>query len=209
MQAGSSPQGREFAAKWAEAIFCASTVLSGCVEFYADIKTRMKGHGRKPEQCAILPAISVVLGETAAIARERAEFLDNLIDPEMSKAYGSAMLGADLGKVKSVEDLASAKGAQGHGGLEDNMRRIMKEDGVSLEEANRRPHGLIVGTPIMVADYMQEIFHAQGCDGFVLQGNVTPGMFEEFGRMVVPELQNRGLVRTEYTGSTMRQNLLG
>jgi alkanesulfonate monooxygenase SsuD/methylene tetrahydromethanopterin reductase-like flavin-dependent oxidoreductase (luciferase family) len=78
-----------------------------------------------------------------------------------------------------------------------------------LLSKDRRPHGLIVGTPIMVADYMQEIFHAQGCDGFVLQGNVTPGMFEEFGRMVVPELQNRGLVRTEYTGSTMRQNLLG
>ena len=55
---------------------------------------------------------------------------------------------------------------------------------------------------------MQEIFDANGCDGFVLQGNVSPGMFEEFGRMVVPELQNRGILRTAYAGSTMRENLL-
>jgi alkanesulfonate monooxygenase SsuD/methylene tetrahydromethanopterin reductase-like flavin-dependent oxidoreductase (luciferase family) len=55
---------------------------------------------------------------------------------------------------------------------------------------------------------MEEIFEANGCDGFVLQGNITPGMFEDFGRMVVPELQNRRLLRTEYTGTTMRDNLL-
>lgn len=209
LQAGSSPKGRDFAAKWAEAIFCASTGVASCVEFYADIKERMSGHGRKPEGCAILPAISVVIGETESIARDKANYLNSLANLDLSRAYGSAMLGADLAKVRSVEDLAAAKGNQGHGGLEENMRRIMKDDGVSLEEANRRSHSFIVGTPIMIADYMEEMFNARGCDGFVLQGNVTPGMFEEFGRMVVPELQNRGVLRTAYTGSTMRQNLLG
>jgi FMN-dependent oxidoreductase (nitrilotriacetate monooxygenase family) len=208
MQAGSSPQGRDFAAKWAEAIFSAASGLSSCVEFYADIKGRMRNHGREPDQCAILPAISVVLGETEAIARERAEYLDSLENPDLSRAYGSAMLGADLARVKTVEELAAKKGSQGHGGLEDNMKRIMKDDSVSLEEANRRSHRLVVGTPSKVADYMEEIFEANGCDGFVLQGNITPGMFEDFGRMVVPELQNRRLLRTEYTGTTMRDNLL-
>jgi FMN-dependent oxidoreductase (nitrilotriacetate monooxygenase family) len=208
MQAGASPRGREFAARWAEAIFCGATGVAACVEFYADIKSRMKAHGRAPGQCTILPAISVVLGETESIARERADYLDSLINPELEKATGSAMLGADLGNVRSAEDLASAKGGQGHGGLEENMRRIMKQDGVNLAEANRRSHRTLVGTPIMVADAMQEIFDANGCDGFVLQGNVSPGMFEEFGRMVVPELQNRGILRTAYVGSTMRENLL-
>jgi FMN-dependent oxidoreductase (nitrilotriacetate monooxygenase family) len=208
MQAGSSPQGRDFASKWAEAIFSAASGLSSCVEFYADVKGRMRNHGREPDQCAILPAISVVLGETEAIARERAEYLDSLENPDLSRAYGSAMLGADLARVKTVEELAAKKGSQGHGGLEDNMKRIMKHDGVSLEEANRRSHRLVVGTPSKVADYMEEIFEANGCDGFVLQGNITPGMFEDFGRMVVPELQNRELLRTEYTGTTMRDNLL-
>ncbi|MGA7810964.1 NtaA/DmoA family FMN-dependent monooxygenase [Bradyrhizobium sp.] len=208
MQAGASSRGRAFAARWAEAIFCGATGVAACVEFYADIKSRMKTYRRSPEQCAILPAISVVLGETESIARERADYLDSLISPELLKATGSAMLGADLGKVRSAEELASAKGSQGHGGLEQNMRRIMQEQSVTLEEANRRSHRSLIGTPVMIADAMQEIFDANGCDGFVLQGNVSPGMFEEFGRMVVPELQNRGLLRTAYTGSTMRENLL-
>jgi FMN-dependent oxidoreductase (nitrilotriacetate monooxygenase family) len=208
MQAGSSPRGREFAARWAEAIFSAATTLAACVAFYTDVKDRMRAYGREPDQCAILPAISVVLGETPAIARERAEYLTSLISPELSLAHGSAMLGADLGKVRSPSELGAAKGHQGHGGLEDNVRQMMKEEGISFEEANRRPHGMIVGTATMVADHMQKIFDANGCDGFVLQGNVSPGMFEEFGRMVVPELQDRGLLRTAYTGSTMRENLL-
>lgn len=209
MQAGSSPRGRAFAARWAEAIFSAATTVAACVEFYTDVKTRMRAHGRAPGQCAILPAISVVLGETPSIARERAAYLNALIDPEHALAHSSAMLGADLGKVRSTGELGAAKGHQGHGGLEDNVRQMMEEEGITFEEANRRPHGLVVGTASMVADHMQKIFAAGGCDGFVIQGNVSPGMFEEFGRLVVPELQNRGLLRTAYAGATMRENLLG
>ena len=54
---------------------------------------------------------------------------------------------------------------------------------------------------------MQDLFEAGACDGFVLAPTVFPGMFEEFGRMVVPELQRRGLFRKRYEGSTMRENL--
>jgi alkanesulfonate monooxygenase SsuD/methylene tetrahydromethanopterin reductase-like flavin-dependent oxidoreductase (luciferase family) len=150
----------------------------------------MGGHGRQAEKCAILPAISVVMGETEAIARDKAEYLDSLANVDLSRAYGSAMLGADLAKV-SVEDLSVAQNAQGHSGLEDNMRRLMQKDGLGVQDAHRSFHNLIVGTPVMVADYMEEMFKARGCDGFVLQGNVTPGMFEDFGRMVLPELQSR------------------
>jgi FMN-dependent oxidoreductase (nitrilotriacetate monooxygenase family) len=208
MQAGSSPRGRQFAARWAEAIFCASSGLSSCVEFYADIKKRMSANGRARNECAILPAISVVLGETASIARERADYLNSLINSELALATTSAMLGADLGKARTEAEFTAARGHQGHGGIEERVRQIMKDENIGFEEASRRPDGLIVGTPSMVADYMQKIFDADGCDGFVLQGNVSPGMFEEFGRMVVPELQQRGLLRTEYAGATMRENLI-
>jgi len=66
---------------------------------------------------------------------------------------------------------------------------------------------MLVGTPRMIADHMESMFAAEACDGFVLQGNVTPLMFEEFGRMVVPELQRRGIYRREYASTTMRGNL--
>lgn len=209
LQAGASPRGRDFAAKWAEAIFSAAEGVESCVEFYTDIKSRMGQQGRAPEGCAVLPWISVCVGETEAIARERAMYLNSLTNDELVLATNSTMLGADLSKTRTESDLDAHKGNQGHGGLEDNVRRVMREEGISFEEASRRAQGLLVGTPVTIADYMQEVFEARGCDGFVLLGNVAPGMFEDFCRMVVPELQSRGLMRTAYTGTTMRENLLG
>ena len=85
MQAGSSDRGRDFAARWAEVIFTIQRGKDEMSEFYTDIKTRMDRRGRKPEECAILPNVSVVLGETESIARERATYLDSLIDPELNR----------------------------------------------------------------------------------------------------------------------------
>jgi FMN-dependent oxidoreductase (nitrilotriacetate monooxygenase family) len=209
MQAGSSPRGRAFAARWAEAIFCKTAGVADAVAFYDDIKSRMAAHGRAPEDCAILPSMTVVLGETEAIARERAAHLASLAHPELTRAWNSAMLGADLSRVSSASELAAAKGNQGHGGIEDETRQMMKTHGISFDEATSRTRGVVVGTPSTVADHMQAMFEAGGCDGFVIWPTVFPGMFEEFGRMVVPELQRRGLFRTEYAGRTMRENLRG
>jgi alkanesulfonate monooxygenase SsuD/methylene tetrahydromethanopterin reductase-like flavin-dependent oxidoreductase (luciferase family) len=155
-----------------------------------------------------MPQLEVVIGETESIAQEKAAFLNSLIDPELAMATTSAMLGADISKAKTEEEFVAARGEQGHGGIEDRHRQVAKNEGISFVEAVRKPRPMVVGTPAMIADHMQAMFDAGGCDGFVLTGNVTPGMFEDFGRMVVPELQRRGLYRTEYTGATMRENLL-
>jgi alkanesulfonate monooxygenase SsuD/methylene tetrahydromethanopterin reductase-like flavin-dependent oxidoreductase (luciferase family) len=87
------------------------------------------------------------------------------------------------------------------------MRLLMQKEGISFEQAKRQRKVPLCGTPAMIADYMQDMFESGGCDGFVLAPTVTPIMFEDFGRMVVPELQRRGLFRKEYTGRTMRENL--
>ena len=109
MQAGSSDRGRDFAARWAEAIFTIQRGEAEMREFYDDIKTRMEARGRAPHECAILPAVSVVLGETDAIARERADYLNSLIDPELSLAASSANLGADLTKLEKGRRWPSCK----------------------------------------------------------------------------------------------------
>lgn len=207
MQAGSSPRGRAFAARWAEAIFCKASGIANAVAFYDDIKGRMAALGRAPEECAILPSMTVVLGETELIARERAEHLASLASPELTLAWNSAMLGADLSRARTEAEMLAAKGNQGHGGIEDETRQMMRDQGISFAEATTRTRGVVVGTPSMVADHMQAIFEAGGCDGFVIWPTVFPGTFEEFGRMVVPELQRRGLFRTAYAGRTMRENL--
>jgi alkanesulfonate monooxygenase SsuD/methylene tetrahydromethanopterin reductase-like flavin-dependent oxidoreductase (luciferase family) len=207
MQAGSSPRGRDFAARWAEAIFSTAGSKNDSIEFYNDIKGRMVGVGRAPGDCAICTSTTVVLGETESIAREKADYLLSLVPLEMVLATNSAMLGADLNRTRDENELAQNKGHQGHGGLEDRMRQTMRAEGISFAEAIRRPRSMLVGTPAMVADLMQDLFESEACDGFVLTPTISPVMWEEFARMLTPELQRRGLLRTEYAGATMRENL--
>jgi alkanesulfonate monooxygenase SsuD/methylene tetrahydromethanopterin reductase-like flavin-dependent oxidoreductase (luciferase family) len=83
----------------------------------------------------------------------------------------------------------------------------MRAESISFDEAIRRPRNLVVGTSAVVADYMQDMFEAGACDGFVLTPTISPLIWEEFARMLTPELQQRGLLRTEYTGTTMRESL--
>jgi FMN-dependent oxidoreductase (nitrilotriacetate monooxygenase family) len=209
MQAGSSDRGRAFAARWAEVIFTIQRGREEMREFYDDIKSRMQERGRAPSECAILPAVTVVLGETVSIANERAEYLNSLIDPELSLASSSSNLGADLTKLEGGKTLAELQGNQGMKGSQDALEQTMKTEGLSFKEAAvKRGNGReIVGTASMIADYLQEIFESGVCDGFVLTPTMFPGMFEQFCRSVVPELQRRGLFRTEYTGRTLRENI--
>jgi FMN-dependent oxidoreductase (nitrilotriacetate monooxygenase family) len=211
MQAGSSDRGREFAARWAEVIFTIQRGEAEMREFYDDIKARMGERGRAPNECAILPAVSVVLGETESIARERADYLNGLIDPELSFAASSSNLGADLTKLDKGKTLSELQGNQGMQGSADVLAQTMKAEGLTFKQAAvKRTEGKeIVGTASMVADRLQAIFESGVCDGFVLAPTMFPGMFEQFCRSVVPELQRRGLFRTEYAGRTLRENLQG
>jgi FMN-dependent oxidoreductase (nitrilotriacetate monooxygenase family) len=210
MQAGSSDRGRDFAARWAEAIFTDQRSLPALHAFYADVKSRMAKFGRRPEECAILQASTFVLGETESIARERAVYLKSLIKPETWAARVSGSLGVDVDKVQDAESLAALQGNQGIRGAEDRIHQAMKEQGLSIAEAVKEDKNAeIVGTPAQVADHLQEIFESGACDGFIVAPTYFPGMIEQFCRMVVPELQRRGLFRTQYDGRTLRENLLG
>jgi FMN-dependent oxidoreductase (nitrilotriacetate monooxygenase family) len=211
MQAGSSDRGRDFAARWAEVVFTIQRGREEMREFYDDLKARMLARGRAPHECAVLPAVTVVLGETESIARERADYLNSLIDPELSLAASSSSVGADLTKLRDGTTLEQLQGNQGMQGTRDLLDQVMKAEGVSFQQAavKRNEGRELVGTPVAIADRLQEMFEAGVCDGFVLTPTMFPGMFEQFCRGVVPELQRRGLFRTEYTGRTLRENLQG
>jgi FMN-dependent oxidoreductase (nitrilotriacetate monooxygenase family) len=209
MQAGGSDRGREFAARWAEVIF---TIQRGEAEmraFYTDMKDRLAERGRAANECAILPAVSVVLGETESIARERAAYLDSLIDPELNMATSSSNVGADLTKLEAGRTLTELQGNQGMKGSEAILQQTMRAEGLTFKQAaaKRNEGREIVGTATMVADRLAAMFEAGLCDGFVLAPSMFPGMFEQFARSVVPELQRRGLFRTDYAADTLRGNL--
>ncbi|MEQ8814708.1 MAG: LLM class flavin-dependent oxidoreductase [Thalassobaculum sp.] len=111
--------------------------------------------------------------------------------------------------VTSATDL-EARNA-GMDALPPREERSMKAEGLTLAEAAARRHRRreLVGTPAQIADRLQGLFEAGVRDGFVLSPTMFPGMFEQFCRAVVPELQRRGIFRKRYTGSTLRENLRG
>lgn len=209
LQAGASERGREFAARWAELIFGSSHSKTDSLAFNTDIKRRMQSYGRAPDECAVLYSMAVMTGETEAIARERAEALHALAQVDLTLATNSTMMGVDLSVHDTADSLDNATGNQGIRGSQERVLQLMRAKKLSFAEAARSTRDLVVGTPTSIADTMQDLFEAGACDGFILWPTVEPTMFEEFGRLVVPELQRRGLVQREYSGHTLRDNLKG
>lgn len=209
MQAGSSPRGREFAARWAEMIFCPQSAKADMQEFYADIHARMVAKGRDPRQAVIMPQLEVVLGETESIAREKADYLDSLVDADLVLAMQSSAMGVDLSTpIEKIDDARASRGSQGMQASIDRVEATMLKEGVSLKEAaHKASRNMVVGTASSVADQMQDLFDARACDGFVVSQMVVPSTLEQFCRSVVPELQNRGIFRTRYRSRMLRENV--
>jgi FMN-dependent oxidoreductase (nitrilotriacetate monooxygenase family) len=207
MQAGSSPRGRAFAARWAEMLFCSPAAKADARSYREDIRARMEAIGRDPDECAVLPSFTVVVGETDSIAREKAAYLESLVDPELVLASSSWSVVADLSRIDSPEAMDATGGNQGVQGHRDRMMQVARDQGITFAEAVRRPRALLAGTPAMIADVMEDWFRDGACDGFILPPTIFPTTTEEFGRMVVPELQRRGVFRNSYSGTTLRENL--
>lgn len=214
LQAGSSGRGREFAAEWADMIFTADPGLAVAQQHYADQKERIAASGRDPETVKQLPMAYAVVGETQQIAEEKERlFLDAYVHPVASLALLSEVLNYDFARHDLddpvTDDMMGA--SSGIRGLAEGVRRHLDREVTVRDLAAHRATLLqgprFVGTPERVADQMQEWFESGACDGFVLAATHLPGAFEEFTRMVVPILQDRGLFRREYTGTTLRDHL--
>jgi len=212
MQAGASERGREFAARWAEVIFTLQHSLADMQRFYADIKHRMPRYGRQGPECAILTSIDPIVGETEAIALEKQHYVNGLIDADLAIAVVSSHVGADLSRYAPDMPIAKIDLEVGSRGSFDVIMQATQAHGLTLGEAARRfaiselcPQ--VVGTPEQVANQMQAMFEGEGCVGFILTPTVMPGSFEQFTRSVVPVLQERGLFRTDYPGTTLRDSL--
>ena len=180
--------------------------------FRADMHARMAAAGRDPSECVVLPSLDVILGETQSMAEERRDYLDRLVDPELALAITSCHIGIDLSEFPLDQPLeVMARDQTVSGGL-DILMQGTKAEGLTLRQAAQR-YGTsimapqLVGTAAQVADRMADLFESGACDGFILTPTTFPGMFEQFARSVIPELQRRGIYRTAYSGATLRENL--
>ena len=212
MQAGASERGREFAARWAEMIFTVQDDTAAMIDFYRDIKTRMGNHGREPHECAILVSIDVIAAETESIAREKQAYINEHVTEEYGFVLVSGQLGFDVTTLPLDAPISDIQLEAGSRGAFDIILRASKDQNLTLRQAARQfaisaftPQ--IVGTGAQVADRLQAYFEAGACDGFIVNPSVFPGTYEQMVRLVIPELQSRGLFRKEYRHRTLRQTI--
>jgi FMN-dependent oxidoreductase (nitrilotriacetate monooxygenase family) len=211
VQAGSSPDGKAFAAKHAEAVFTAHQTLQSAQDFYADIKALAAAEGRDPEKLLVLPGISPYLGSTEAEARALRQEFDELTQPEYGLGILRKLLGVDLDGLKLddtfPDELLASAGRESSRSqlLLDTIRRERLTVRKVLHRfAGARGHYAVAGTPLQVADEIQLWFENGAADGFNIMPPWLPGGFEAFADEVVPILQSRGLFRTEYSARTLR-----
>jgi len=215
IQAGSSDSGRELAARTAEVIFTAWQTLEEAQAFYADVKGRMLKYGRSPDDLKIMPGVFPIIGRTEAEAEEKKRQLLDLIPEEAGVALLSAMIGVDLSGYPVDGPLPELPGVDEINGGKSRFQ-LLKDaadrNGFTIRQlyqhiAGARGHREIAGTPEQIADQLQEWFENGAADGFNIMPPYLPGGLEDFVDLVIPELQRRGLFRTEYTGSTLREHL--
>ena len=210
IQAGTSPKGIDFAAKYSDAIFAIQPRAKDAANYFQTVKGRMDVFERKTSDCKILFGMQPIIGESEAEAVEKQEIHNSLVPLNGGMAILSAHLDFDLSKLDPNEELAARDEPE----LQRMKTRYRKQSGEPMtvaEVASRHGQSVglpqFVGTPSMIADQIEAFMDTVGGDGFMLSPIYCPGAIEEFVDLVVPELQQRGLFRKRYKGWTQRDHL--
>ncbi|MFJ2478859.1 LLM class flavin-dependent oxidoreductase [Pseudomonas sp. NPDC087598] len=215
-QAGSSGSGRELAARSAELVFTAQQTLEEGKAFYAGLKERLPRYGRDVGQLKIFPGIAPTVGRTLNEAEEKYQQLQELLDPEVMLRGLSWLLdlGIDLSAlplhamVPLPEYLAPTQRHQSRQQLVvDLIRRERPTVAQLLRSLSASGHKVQVGTPAQIVDELTTWYEEYAADGFNVLFTHLPGAIDDFVDLVVPELQRRGLFRTQYEGRSLRENL--
>jgi FMN-dependent oxidoreductase (nitrilotriacetate monooxygenase family) len=213
VQAGASGTGRDVAARLAEIVFTAQTTFEQGKEFYADVMARLPKFGRSRDEVLVMPGFYPVVGATQSEAQEKYDYLQSLIQ----KPVGIAILEHTIG-VKNLDKLpldGPVPEMEDTNGPLSRQRLLLEQarrDKLTLWElclanAGPRGHVLSIGTPTQIADEMEHWFKDGAADGFNVMPAWLPGSLRDFVDLVIPDLQRRGLFRTEYEATTLRENL--
>ncbi|QCR38505.1 LLM class flavin-dependent oxidoreductase (plasmid) [Nissabacter sp. SGAir0207] len=210
-QAGASEDGKKLAARHADAIFTHHPTVEEARAFYLDVKRQLVENGRRPEHLHIFQGVSVIVGDSAedverqyqqtaqlVSIKDALNYLGRFFDHHDFSQYALDAPFPELGEI----------GQNSFRSTTDEIKRNAREKGQTLRQAALEaatPRPLFHGTPEQVADGLQHWFESGAADGFIINGG-TPVTFPRFVESVVPLLQARGLFRTEYTGTTLRDN---
>ncbi|ADP81814.1 NtaA/DmoA family FMN-dependent monooxygenase [Pseudofrankia inefficax] len=225
-QAGDSEAGREFAAATADAIFSRHATYDAGRAFLADVKGRLAKYGRSRDSLKVLPAATYVLGDTDADAQERAHvvrrqqtsgqtalrFLEQVWNRDLSGYDPDGPLpGVDPveGENTVVKGRAQTRMFGDRLKTAKEWRERAEAENLSIREFVIAVSGRqsFVGSPATVAETIDRFVQDEASDGFILVPHLVPGGLDEFADTVVPLLQERGVFRAEYTGTTLRDHL--
>ncbi len=212
-QAGASDTGRELAARTAEVVFASAAAPEVAKANYADLKGRMGKYGRDPSSLKILAGMPVIVGASEAEAEARWQQLQDLLHPDVGRFRLGMDLEADLSDLPldaPIPEHRLPKAANHHKAFFDGIMTMIREENPTLRQLYlryERGRKTIKGTATQVADVMEHWFKLGACDGFMMQFHSLPGGLEDFVSGVVPELQRRGLFRSDYAGPTLRDHL--
>lgn len=211
IQAGASDAGRQLAAETAEVVFAAGGSLEAAKSFYADVKGRARAFGRNPDHLKILPGAFVIVGDTVEEARAKRAHLDSLVHYDSGIGSLNSALNFDVSGFDPDGPLPEIPPSNASQSARDRIVTLAAREGLSIRQLAARTGsygGLaMVGTPKTIADDMERWLYEQGSDGFNIMFPYLPAGLDDFVDKVVPELQRRGLFRTEYEGATLRENL--
>jgi FMN-dependent oxidoreductase (nitrilotriacetate monooxygenase family) len=213
-QAGASEQGRDLAARRAEAIYAVAYDLASAQSYYRDIKQRVRAAGRA-DPVPIMPGLVTYVASTQAEARAKQRELDELLPSadalrQLGQYVGQDCMAWDLDR--PVPDLPALEDFSGPKGRYATILRIIATEqptvrGLLGRLAAGGGHCTMIGTPETIADEMERWFCNEGADGFNLMPPSLPGGIDDFVDQVVPVLQARGLFRKEYESTTLRGHL--
>ncbi|GAA4556906.1 LLM class flavin-dependent oxidoreductase [Pseudonocardia xishanensis] len=211
--AGQSEPGRELAARHADCVFSVSGDIKVGRDFATDMRQRAVRHGRAASDIRIYPGATAYVAQSMAEADELFEELQSLISPSVGVPYLSKLVEEDLSGYPVDGPLPDLSGeVSGLSSFRTTIAAMAERDGLTIRETYERVlptmgHVLFKGTATDVADQMQEWHDSGAADGFLLSAPALPFGLESIVDLLVPELQRRGLYRTAYTGSTLRENL--
>ncbi|TDK32207.1 LLM class flavin-dependent oxidoreductase [Rhizobium deserti] len=212
IQAGSSGPGQDLAARTADVVFTAQQSLAEAQAFYKSLKTRVEKAGRHADDVAVMPGFLPVIGRTSEEAADKLAELDQWTDlksamPLLEERIGHSL--ADYDPDGPLPDLPISDQLRSRAELLTALarRENLTIRQLALRVAAGRGHHIVLGTPVEIADRMQEWFDGRAADGFNVMPPFFPEGLEDFTQSVVPILQERGLFRTEYNGSTLRDHL--
>lgn len=207
-QAGNSEVGRDFAAKYAEMIYAAAQFIEEAQRFYADVKGRMAKYGRDPETLKVMPGLSFAIGASRQEAQDKFSALEEAVDfsGELN------LMGQDVSGFPLDGPLPDLPEPENGKGRWKQLTDLARRENLTIRQLFLRfnavrGHRVVIGTPVDIADQIQDWFERDAADGFNLIPPLLPSSLGEFVDLVVPELQRRGLFRTDYEGTTLRDHL--